>query len=334
MLLREKIIKNLSLKDKKVKYDFKSHSIVLDGELPEGLKAVYTIDGEKGNGTYLPFKHTVKVTFEGDFVNYNSIDPLEATLHIDMTWVFVTVGLFITLVAILVVGFILLVKYEIIRLTDKEQRRRLRRVIRKNKAILAINEMFKENKKILENDEEVVIEEDIAFVKNVVEVGGGTAIPLSFVDKLFKSDISTKEYYSEVKNELLSYEGIVSKIKRDYETFYINNIPVAKLDVVDGILHVYFALDPTQYRAEEYKHTNASKQKDFVAVPLKLIVKNIESLRHAKMFVRIIRKREKLKFASNFIRVDYVGVYTAKDNSIRLFKKKRVRRNSKESLED
>ena len=261
---------------------------------------------------------------------------MEATLYIDMTWFFVTVGSFIAALVILIVGFILLVKYEVIKLTDKEQRRRLRRAVRKNKAILAINEMFKENKKLLEKEEEeeVVIEEDVAFVKNVVETKGTASVSLSFVDKLFKSDSSTKEYYSEVKNELLSYEGIVSKIKRDYETFYVNNIPVAKLDVVDGVLYAYFALDPTQYKAEEYKHTNASKQKDFVAVPLKLVVKNIESLRHAKMFVRIIRKREKLKFSSNFIRIDYVSVYTAKDNSIKLFKKKRVKKGSKESLED
>ena len=323
------------MKDKKVKYNFKSHSVVLDGELPSGLTANYTIDGEMGNGTYLPFGHTVKVTFEGDFENYNVVEPLEATLYIDMTWVFVSCGIVIVFLALCITAFILLVKYEIIKLTDKEQRRRLRRVIRKNKAILAINEMFKENQKLLKKEEEeIVIEEDVSFVKNVVEVKGGTSITLSFVDKLFKSELSTKEYYSEVKNELLSYEGIVSKIKRDYETFYVNNIPVAKFDVVDGILQVYLALDPTQYKAEEYKHTNVSKQKDFVAVPLKLTVKNIESLRHAKMFVRIIRKREKLKFASNFIRVDYVSVYTAKDNSIRLFKKRRVKKGSKESLED
>lgn len=327
-------VSKLSLKDKKVKFNFKSHTILLEGELPQGLKANYTINDKAGNGTYLPFEHKVVVTFEGDFDNYNYVEPLEATLFIDITWLFVTGGITISVLIVCVIAFILLTKYQVIKLTDKEQKRRLRRVIRKNKAIIRINEMFKENKKLLEVQEDIVIEEDIKFVKNVVEQTTTSVIPLSFVDQLFKSERSTKEYYSEVKNELLSYEGIVSKIKRDYETFYVNNIPVAKLHVVDGLLNLYLALDPTQYKKEEYKHENVSKKKEFAAVPLKLIVKNIESLRHAKMFVRIIRKREKLKFASNFIRVDYVSVYTAKDNAIRLFKKKRLKKNSKESIED
>lgn len=325
----------IKLRDKEVRFNFNSHTIVLDGELPMGVNAKYTIDDRVGNGTYLPFSHVVKVTFDGDFQNYEYIEPLEATLYINMTWVFVTLGITIFVVMIAIIAFILLLKYEIIRFVDKEQKKRLRNVVRRNRAILAINEMFKENKKMLEVvEEDIIIEEDVTFVKNVVDTPPQAMIMLSFVDKLFRADKGTKEYYSEVKNELLSYEGIVSKIKRDYETFYVNNVPVAKLDVVDGDLQVYFALDPTQYKKEEYKHVNVSKQKDFVAVPMKLTVKSIESLRFAKMFIRILRKREKLKFTSNFIRIDYVSVYTAKENSLRLFKKRRVKRGSKESIED
>lgn len=330
-------VKGLKLKDKEVKFNFKSHVIQLEGELPEGVSVKYTIDDNAGNGTYLPFEHTVKVTFEGDFDNYNYIEPLVAKLYIDMTWVFVTLGVFVGVVILAVVAFILLVKFEIIRLTNKVQRRRLRRVIRNNKAILAINEMFKNNRKAIEgnkDEDSIIIEDDVKFVKNQVEVITETIISLSFVDKLFRSEQVTKECYSEVKNELLSYEGIVSKIKRDFETFYLNNIPVAKLDVVEGELQVCFALDPTQYKKEEYHHQNVSKVKEFSAVPLKLMVNSIESLRHAKMFVRIIRKREKLKAVSNFIRTDYVKVYTAKDNTFKLFKKARVKKGSKESLED
>ena len=44
-----------------------------------------------------------------------------------------------------------------------------------------------------------------------------------------------------------------------------------------------------------------------------LKVDSIESLRHAKMFVRIIRKRENIKSVSQFVRIDYVSIYSAKD---------------------
>ena len=329
-------LSHLKLDDKKVKFNFKSHVISLEGDLPLGVSAHYTIDGNTGNGTYLPFDHEVIVSFTGDFENYNYVEPIKATLYIDMTWVFVTLGSVLGAVILAVVSLILMLKYGVIKFTNKVQRKRLRKVISKNRAILSINEMFRNKKEAYEKakEEEIIIEEDVKFVKNPVEVPQEEIITLSFVDKLFRSDIITKQYYSDVKNELLSYEGVVSKIKRNFETFYVNNVPIAKFDVDNGELQVYFALDPVQYRKEEYGHKNVSRNKDFVAVPLKLTVNSIESLRHAKMFVRIIRKREKLKFSSTFIRNDYVAVYTAKDRSFSMFKKSKVKRGSKESLED
>ena len=110
-------------------------------------------------------------------------------------------------------------------------------------------------------------------------------------------------------------------------------MPIAKLDVVDGILYAYFALDPAQYKKEEYHHTTA-KEKEFTSVPLKLKVDSINSLRHAKMFVRIIRKKEGIKFVSNFVRTDYVSVYTAKESSFKLFKKAFVKKGTKEYYND
>ena len=80
-------------------------------------------------------------------------------------------------------------------------------------------------------------------------------------------------------------------------------------------------MDPLVYKVEEYKHENVGKKKEFAAVPLKLKVNSLQSLRHAKMFVRIIRKRENIKSTSNFIRMDYVKVYSAKESSFKMFKK-------------
>ena len=156
---------------------------------------------------------------------------------------------------------------------------------------------------------------------------------MSFIDRLFKAEYSVKYFYSEVKNELLSYEGVTDKIKRDCESFYLNNMPISKIDIVNGVLNVYFALDPTLYNVDEYNHENASKKKDFVAVPLKLKVDSTEALRHAKMFVRIIRKRENVKSVSNFIRIDYTKVYTAKESSFKVFKKVFAKKKEK-TLED
>ena len=330
---------HLKLRDEKVKFNFKSHFINLEGDLPKGLFAIYTIDGEHGNGTYMPLKHTVKVVFEGDFENYNYVAPLVATLNIDMSWVWWTLSLFLFVFVAIPVAFCLLVKYKVIKIRLRVRRSVVKKLIKKSRELDALNQLFKEKREALHKPEEDVeegslIEDSVTFVKNVVKVPPEEQIELSFVDELFKSSYGTKQFYSEVKNELLSYDGIVSKIKRDYETFYLNNIPVAKLDVVKGVLYAYFALDPTQYKSEEYHHEKVLKNKDFTAVPLKLKVDSIDSLRHAKMFVRIIRKREGIKFVSNFIRVDYVSVYTSKEGALKLFKKAFVKKGTKEYEED
>lgn len=332
-------VSNLKLSDKEVKFNFKNHFINLEGEVPEGLDVTYTIDDHKGNGTYLPFKHTIKVSFIGDYFNYEYVEPLEATLNVDMTWVFVMLASILGFGLCIPVIIYLLIKNKIIRFTAIIRRHRVRRVIKKHRELEKLNKMFREKQALWnaannEVEEPEIIEEPIKFVKNHVNTTPESLIKMAFVDELFRASYGTKQFYSEVKNEFLSYEGIVSKIKRDYETFYLNNMPVAKLDVVDGILYVYLALDPTQYKREEYNHANVSKEKDFVAVPLKMKVDTIDALRHTKMFIRIIRKKEGIKSVSNFIRTDYVKVYTAKDHTLSLFKKAFVKKGTKEYIED
>lgn len=342
-------VSNIKLNNKNISFNFKNHFINLEGELPDGLTPVYTIDGNKGNGTYLPFKHTVKVSFEGDYDNYEYVEALTATLNVKMTWVWVTLGLILLFGGVVPISVYLLVfKYKIIKfealrkaLSRKSvSRLRIRKMIKKNRELEQLNRMFREKQAAWyasqpDQQEEIeIIEEPIKFVKNPINTKPESLIEMSFVDELFKSSYGTKQLYSEIKNELLSYEGVVSKIKRDFETFYLNNIPIAKLDVVKGTLIAYFALDPNQYKKEEYKHVDVSKEKEFASVPLKLTVKTLESLRHAKMFVRIIRKREGIKSVSNFIRTDYVDIYTAKENTFSLFKKAFVKKGTKEYEED
>jgi hypothetical protein len=333
-------ISGLKLNSIKTKFNFKNHFIKLEGELPEGLRAIHTIDGHYGNGTSMPFKHTVKVIFEGDYENYHYVEPLVATLHLDMSWVFITLLLIIFVGIGIPVGIWLLIKFKIIKFRKRLKKKVIRRALKRSRELDYLNEFFREKKKSVPNLEEDVEEgilsetEGVKFIKNPVKVNPEDAIKMSFVDELFKSSYGTKQFYSEVKNELLSYDGVVSKIKRDYETFYLNNVPIAKLDVVDGVFYTYFALDPSQYKDEEYGHQNVVKEKDFASVPLKLKVDSITSLRHAKMFVRIIRKREGIKSVSNFIRTDYVKIYTAKDNSFKLFKKAFVKKGTKEYFED
>ena len=81
-------------------------------------------------------------------------------------------------------------------------------------------------------------------------------------------------------------------------------------------------LDPDKYDKNQYNHRNMSKFDCHAKTPLRIDVNTTETLRHAKVFIRIIRKKENLKAVSSFVKVDYEKFYTLKENVFpRLFKK-------------
>ena len=144
----------------------------------------------------------------------------------------------------------------------------------------------------------------------------------SFIDRIYAADSELKYYYSEVKNELLSYQGITHTVDRKYELFYHGTRQIAKLSICNNVLRLYVNLDPDKYDKAQYNHRDMSKFDCHARTPLRIDVNTTETLRHAKVFIRIIRKKENLKAVSSFVKVDYEKFYTLKENIFpRLFKK-------------
>ena len=66
-----------------------------------------------------------------------------------------------------------------------------------------------------------------------------------------------QDYYTEIKNELLSYKGVKSRISWSKETFNRGRIHLAKMDVKGKALYLYLALDPAALEGTKYKFTLA-----------------------------------------------------------------------------
>ncbi len=97
---RKKItdVEGLSFKDKSFHFDFKSHSIYVEGELPEGVRVEYEGNDESDFGRYY-----VKATFFSDNENYEVSEPLVAVMTISLNWVII-----IILLAVVLLLFILI----------------------------------------------------------------------------------------------------------------------------------------------------------------------------------------------------------------------------------
>ena len=103
----------------------------------------------------------------------------------------------------------------------------------------------------------------------------------SFTAKLIQSDEQTKRYYSEIKNHLLSYRGVRSKIGWKWEAFRKGRETLVKLRLRGKTLSVCFALDADDYAGTKYRVEKADA-KSLAATPCLYRVKNDRRLRYTK----------------------------------------------------
>lgn len=305
-------VSNIKFEDKKFKLDFNKHSIHVEGNLPEGVSVNYTIDGEEGNSTSSAFSHKVVASFIIDEQNYLPIDNLEATIYIDMTWVFVTIVLTLMTIAIAFALAYMYVRYR--REHPKKIKFKIKNLVQEDLEAKRVATSVKDVLGDEEVEHEIIESEDDIVEEN--------AKLQSFIDRIYAADSELKYYYSEVKNELLSYAGITHTVDRKYEVFNHGTRQIAKLSICNGVLKLYVNLDPDKYDKKLYNHRDMSKIDCHARTPLRIDVNTVETLRHAKVFIRILRKKENLKAQTSFVKIDYEKFYTLKENFIpRIFKK-------------
>ena len=299
--------------------DFKKHSISLSGKLPEGVEVIYTIDGEEGNATAKAFKHNVVATFVGDSLNYHAIEQMEATIYIDMSWMFITFAMLVLIAGMCACLIFLNIRYR--RVHPRKIKLKIRNIVNEDlqakRDATSIQEVLGD-KGNAHADEEHVENELLESEDDLDDDVNAT----NFIDRIYAASSELKKYYSEVKNELLAYEGVMHTVDRKYELFYHGPRQIAKLSICNNVLRLYVNLAPEKYDKDQYKHRDMSKFECHARTPLRLDVNTQEGLRHAKVFIRILRKKENLKASTEFARIDYEKFYTLKENVFpKLFKK-------------
>lgn len=88
----------------------------------------------------------------------------------------------------------------------------------------------------------------------------------SYLAKLSLTKDSSKQGYSKIKNRLLSYDKVRSRISWKEENFRVGKTNVAKIGVRGKTVVLYLALNPAEV-GEKYDVSDASEQATKVAVP-------------------------------------------------------------------
>ncbi len=103
----------------------------------------------------------------------------------------------------------------------------------------------------------------------------------SFMSRLIQSEPPIQDYYTVLKNALLSYKGVKARMSWNFESFNKGRIQCAKLNVKGRNFLVYLGLKLEDYNVNKYHFTDASDKPTFESVPMLIKVKSDRSLKYA-----------------------------------------------------
>ncbi len=155
-------------------------------------------------------------------------------------------------------------------------------------------------------------DDEITEVKSVVENGVTRYIVVkyskSFLAKLIQSGEQEKRYYSEIKNALLSYNGIKSRVSWKWETFRSGKKTLAKFVMRGKAISVAFALDPDKFEGSEYHIENLVDVKAFSDTPCVYRINNDRRLDYCKELIAKLMEYNGVTVGKPQT-VDYVAEY-------------------------
>ena len=181
------------------------------------------------------------------------------------------------------------------------------------------------NKEVVESNEPVVGEkedEDEEVIKLWDEQSHSyTIIRLTkgFEARLKQSNDEIKGYYDSVKNELLSYTKVKSKISFKHEAFKFGKDCIARLKFRGKTLCLYLSLDPKVYENTKYKVEDMSEISTSSEVPTMYRINLPRREVYAKELIKdLMEKVGVTKQEKEF--VNYSNEYQYEDNDALLEK--------------
>lgn len=161
-----------------------------------------------------------------------------------------------------------------------------------------------------DDDDEEEDETEVAPQRQVARMANGHVRYIiikynkSHTAKLIQSSDICKNYYSVLKNELLSYSGIKCRVSWKYETFYCGRQTYARLSMRGKKLCIFLALNPADYVDTKYIIDDKSEVLAYEKTPLLYRIKNDRRLKYAKELIATVMDGRRK--SEDFNEVNYV----------------------------
>lgn len=131
----------------------------------------------------------------------------------------------------------------------------------------------------------------------------------SLTAKIHQLSNESKEWYSELKNELLSYEKVKDRMSWKHETYRIGRMIVAKFVVRGKTLCLLLAVEPAGYDGTKYTVEDVSNVANTADTPTLYRIKSARRLKYAKEMIAGIMKELKSFKSPRYEAQDYFIPY-------------------------
>ncbi len=152
-----------------------------------------------------------------------------------------------------------------------------------------------------EEEKSEEVSEDVVVVEE--EKNRLTIAKRSFENKIKFTSDKTKNYYSILKNELLSFRT-KSKISRKSESFRKKGL-MAKISVSGKSLRIHLAIDPKAFDENKYHQIDLGEKKAFRDVPFTMKIRSDLACRRAVELIQFIASERRLRKNSKYEVVDF-----------------------------
>jgi large subunit ribosomal protein L15 len=113
----------------------------------------------------------------------------------------------------------------------------------------------------------------------------------SFMARLIQSQDKVQDYYTGLKNVLLSFEGVKSRVSWNYDSFNRGRKQLAKINIRGKSLMLYLALDPKEFEDTKYFFTDVSDKLKFSKVPMRIKVRSGRGFKHGVELIEEMMNR-------------------------------------------
>ncbi len=110
----------------------------------------------------------------------------------------------------------------------------------------------------------------------------------SFLAKLILAQNPSQAYYTEIKNYLLSYSGVKSRVSWKHDSFFVGRFQVAKIKISGKTLLVCLPLNPKQFNKNKYHFYDMSAYTQYEKTPFVMRVRSDRALKYTMELINMV----------------------------------------------